>query len=53
MKLAREMTSGSKIVTVLCDSGTRHISRFWAKAGSVADKTDSTLADVIGAASTS
>lgn len=48
VKLARQMPPGSKIVTILCDSGTRHISRFWAKAGPVSDKTNSTLDGVLG-----
>ena len=47
------MAPGSKIVTVLCDSGTRHISRFWAKVGPVAGKTNSKLEDVVGPATTS
>ena len=34
--VAREMVErGSTVVTVLCDSGTRHLSRFWKEAGVV------------------
>jgi cysteine synthase A len=29
VRAAREMEKGSTIVTVLCDSGSRHLSRFW------------------------
>ncbi|KAK4963828.1 Cysteine synthase 2 [Elasticomyces elasticus] len=34
-KLAMEMGPGNRIVTILCDSGTRHLSKFWAKAGAI------------------
>lgn len=30
---ALKMPKGSRIVTVLCDSGTRHLSKFWKKVG--------------------
>nr|POF25971.1 cysteine synthase 2 [Quercus suber] len=35
--VARDLgpNSGKKIVTVLCDSGTRHLSKFWKQAGDV------------------
>jgi cysteine synthase len=26
---------GSRVVTVLCDSGTRHLSKFWKEAGEI------------------
>lgn len=29
VRLAKTMKKGSSIVTILCDSGTRHLSRFW------------------------
>lgn len=29
------MPKGSRIVTILCDSGTRHLSRFWKQAGEI------------------
>ena len=35
VKVAKEMDGGSRIVTILCDSGTRHLSKFWKEAGSV------------------
>lgn len=34
-KVARDMEKGSRIVTILCDSGSRHLSRFWKEAGDV------------------
>jgi len=29
VKVARELGPGHTVVTVLCDSGTRHLSKFW------------------------
>lgn len=34
-RVARSMGEGSRIVTVICDSGTRHLSKFWKAAGDV------------------
>ncbi|MCJ1402497.1 hypothetical protein MMC11_005717 [Xylographa trunciseda] len=48
VKLARELGPGHRIVTILCDSGTRHLSKFWAKAGEVGGETDMNLQDVVG-----
>lgn len=42
------MDPGSRIVTILCDSGTRHISKFWKKVGDIGGKTDTSLMDVLG-----
>ncbi|EME44165.1 hypothetical protein DOTSEDRAFT_172236 [Dothistroma septosporum NZE10] len=33
--VARKVGKGKRIVTVICDSGTRHLSKFWKEAGSV------------------
>jgi cysteine synthase A len=30
---ALQMPKGSRVVTILCDSGTRHLSKFWKKVG--------------------
>ena len=48
VKVAKAMGPGHRIVTILCDSGTRHISKFWAYAGNVGGKSDTSLEDVIG-----
>ncbi len=34
-ELALRLGHGHTIVTVLCDSGTRHLSKFWAAAGAI------------------
>ncbi|KAM0804070.1 putative cysteine synthase [Usnea florida] len=48
VKVAQNLGPGHRIVTILCDSGTRHISKFWARAGDIEGKTDSKLGDIIG-----
>lgn len=47
-RLAQALGPAHRIVTILCDSGTRHISKFWARAGVIGGKTDSRLEDVVG-----
>lgn len=32
---AQSLEPGSRVVTILCDSGTRHLSRFWKEAGEI------------------
>lgn len=49
MKYALQMGKGHRIVTILCDSGTRHLSKFWAKAGAVGGSDEMTLEDVLDA----
>ncbi|MCJ1284930.1 hypothetical protein MMC26_004267 [Xylographa opegraphella] len=47
VKLAREIGPSHRIVTILCDSGTRHLSKFWAKAGEIGGEMDMKLEDVV------
>jgi len=47
VRVAKRMGPGHRIVTVLCDSGSRYLSRFWAEAGDVGGQADSKLEDVI------
>ncbi|KAB8067296.1 cysteine synthase [Aspergillus leporis] len=49
VKTAMRLGPGHRIVTVLSDSGSRHLSRFWAKAGDVGGAVDTKLADVLNA----
>ncbi|KAI9806980.1 MAG: hypothetical protein M1833_002638 [Piccolia ochrophora] len=51
VQVARSMGPGHRIVTILCDSGTRHLSRFWAQVGNVGGKASMTLDDVLDAES--
>jgi cysteine synthase A len=42
------MDKGSRIVTILCDSGARHLSRFWKEAGDVGGKdVEYTIDDIL------
>ncbi|KAL9105513.1 MAG: hypothetical protein Q9187_008697 [Circinaria calcarea] len=47
VKVARDLGPGHRIVTILCDSGTRHLSKFWAMAGDVGESDSTDLFDVI------
>ncbi|BDD57739.1 hypothetical protein MAP00_003082 [Monascus purpureus] len=49
VKTAMKLGPGHRIVTILSDSGSRHLSRFWAKAGDVGGATDTKLEDVLNA----
>lgn len=49
MKTAQKLGPGHRIVTILGDSGSRHLSRFWAKAGDVGGVVDTKLDDVLNA----
>jgi cysteine synthase A len=49
VKTAFKLGPGHRIVTVLTDSGSRHLSRFWATAGNVGGITDTKLEDVLNA----
>lgn len=51
-KLAQKLGPGHRIVTILCDSGARHLSKFWAKAGNIGGEADMKLQDVLGDSST-
>ncbi|RAK91199.1 cysteine synthase [Aspergillus costaricaensis CBS 115574] len=49
VKTAMKLGPGHRIVTVLSDSGSRHLSRFWTKAGDVGGAVDTKLEDVLNA----
>lgn len=49
MKTALKLGPGHRIVTVVTDSGTRHLSKFWAQAGNVGGTIDTKLEDVLNA----
>ncbi|KAF2199647.1 PALP-domain-containing protein [Delitschia confertaspora ATCC 74209] len=48
VKLAEQLGPGHRIVTLLCDSGARHLSKFWANTEPIGGKTDVTLAQILG-----
>ncbi|KAG8527102.1 uncharacterized protein KY384_008531 [Bacidia gigantensis] len=45
---ALKMGPGHRVVTILCDSGSRHLSKFWKMAGNVGAKTDTKLDEIVG-----
>lgn len=49
VRTALEMGPGHRIVTILCDSGTRHLSKFWKKAGEIGGDEEMNLEGVLGA----
>ncbi|KAL4802985.1 tryptophan synthase beta subunit-like PLP-dependent enzyme [Aspergillus unguis] len=49
VRTAQKLGPGHRIVTMLSDSGSRHLSRFWAQAGDVGGATDTKLEDVMNA----
>lgn len=49
VKTALKLGPGHRIVTLLCDSGTRHLSKFWDKAGDVGGSANTKLEDVLNA----
>ncbi|KAI5288006.1 hypothetical protein KEM54_005547 [Ascosphaera aggregata] len=49
VQTALKLGPGHRIVTLLCDSGTRHLSKFWKIAGEVGSARDTKLDDVINA----
>lgn len=47
-KVAKGVEKGSRVVTILCDSGSRHLSRFWKEAGDVGgDEKSFTLDEIL------
>ncbi|KAK2875404.1 hypothetical protein FQN49_001630 [Arthroderma sp. PD_2] len=49
VKTALKLGPGHRVVTILCDSGTRHLSKFWAEAGNVGGAVGTRLDDVLNA----
>ncbi|KAK6330297.1 hypothetical protein TWF730_004791 [Orbilia blumenaviensis] len=52
VKLVKERgweNSNRRIVTILCDSGSRHLSKFWAKIGDIGGRWDTTIEDILKA----
>jgi cysteine synthase A len=49
VRTALKLGPGKRVVTIMCDSGTRHLSKFWAQAGNVGAAWDMTLMDVLEA----
>lgn len=48
VKTALELGPGHTIVTILCDSGMRHLSKFWRQVGEVGGEESMTFDHLIG-----
>ncbi|KAI9895081.1 MAG: hypothetical protein M1814_000306 [Vezdaea aestivalis] len=46
LQMARGMGPGHRIITVLCDSGSRHLSKFWAEVGGIRGKSSCSLDEI-------
>jgi cysteine synthase len=44
---ALQLPEGSRVVTILCDSGTRHLSKFWKKVGDIGLEKEHDQADLL------
>jgi cysteine synthase len=44
---ALQLPEGSRVVTILCDSGTRHLSKFWKKVGDIGLEEEHDQADLV------
>ncbi|KAF3217487.1 hypothetical protein TWF192_003483 [Orbilia oligospora] len=52
VKLIKERgweNSNKRVVTILCDSGSRHLSKFWAKIGDIGGRWDTSIEDILAA----
>ena len=47
LKAALELGPGHKIVTIWCDSGMRHLSKFWKQIGEVGGEAKVSIEDIL------
>jgi len=47
VKTALEMGPGCKVVTILCDSGARHLSKFWKQVGEIGGEDEMTFEELM------
>ena len=47
LKTALDIGPGHRIVTIFCDSGTRHLSKFWAQIGEIGGEANVELEDIL------
>ena len=47
VETALNLGPGHRIVTILCDSGMRHLSKFWAQVGKVGEGDETTFAEIL------
>jgi cysteine synthase len=49
VQTALKLGPGHRLATILCDSGSRHLSKFWKEAGNVGGATNTRLEDILQA----
>ncbi|EHY60534.1 Cysteine synthase 2 [Exophiala dermatitidis] len=47
LRTALELGPGHRVVTILCDSGARHLSKFWAQIGDIGGEARTTIDDIL------
>ena len=47
LQTAIRLGPGHRVVTILCDSGMRHLSKFWAQVGDIGGEAKTSLDDVL------
>ena len=47
LKTALDVGPGHGVVTIFCDSGTRHLSKFWAQIGEIGGESKVELDDIL------
>ena len=47
LKTAQALGPGHRIVTILCDSGMRHLSKFWAQIGDIGGEATVKVEDIL------
>ena len=47
LQTALRLGPGHTVVTILCDSGNRHLSKFWARIGDIGGEARTTLDDIL------
>ncbi len=47
LQTALKIGPGHRVVTILCDSGARHLSKFWAQIGDIGGEARTTIEDIL------
>jgi len=47
LQTALKLGPGHRVVTILCDSGARHLSKFWAQIGDIGGEARTTVEDIL------
>jgi cysteine synthase len=47
LQTALRLGPGHTVVTILCDSGMRHLSKFWAQVGDIGGEARTTVDDIL------